>query len=718
VRYFLVISIVLFGITAGLVAQRSMPDEIKAKRISEPIIFDGLLTEPAWKEAQHISNFTQRDLNYGEPATERTEVAILYDDNTMYFGVWCYQEYPEQIVAKSMKPDFGYWSEDNFQIMISPFDDNRTGYLFVVNPNGARTDIQIFSGEDGNRDWNGVWDVKTVRTNKGWFAEIYIPFATLQFKTDKVLEWAINFQRSIASKHEQSLWQGWSRDFSIFSVPNAGKLSGIKNISYAEKFELKPYGLAGWEYTRNQGNSFPYKFGGDLNISLSPTLKLNLTSFTDFAQVEADRIPVNLSRFSVYYPEKRQFFLEGADLYDFYLGDRNSAFYTREIGIENAEQVPIIAGARVFGRIGHNNIGFLNIQEGGTDNVATTNNTVLRYKRNVGSQSWIGGIFTNKINRDVSNQVFGLDAVYQTSEFLKNKNLIIAGKISTSTNNFKLNENALTSRISVDYPNDLMDIFMAVGMMTDGYNPGLGFVRRKNYNSYTWHFRLTPRVLSDWGIKLLMLKPWGFTFYQTHTSGELESFYNETVPLGAVFKSGERFKFVLVQSYDRLDEAFDLTSQVSIPSGKYFMYKYRLQFSTYRARPIWTNFSYSFGDYYTGRLCEFSAGAGWNLNKYFNLNGNYTYNSLDLPQGNIYTNELNLYLNYSFNPKLNLSLFTQYNSFNEIMIYNFRLHWIPKVGSDFYFVYNLGYDKTIEKINFLEPSSTNAVVKLLFRIVF
>ncbi len=708
----------LFGITAELAAQHSMPDVIVAKRISEPIKIDGYLTETAWKEAQHISNFTQRDLDFGEPASEHTEVAVLYDDNTLYLGIWCYQKDPDKIVAKSMKPDFSYWSEDNFQIMISPFDDNRTGYLFVVNPNGARADIQIFNGEDGNRDWNGVWDAKTIRTDKGWFAEIYIPFSTLQFKTDKVLEWAVNFQRTIVSKNEQSLWQGWSRDFSIYSVPNAGTLTGIYDISYAKKFEFKPYGLAGWEYTRNDGNNFPLKAGGDLNVSLSPTLKLNLTSFTDFAQVEADRIPVNLSRFSVYYPEKRQFFLEGYDLYSFYLGDRNNAFYSREIGIENGEEIPILAGARVFGRIGANNIGFLNIQEGETGDVPTRNNTVLRYKRNVGIQSWIGGIFTNKIDRFGSNQVVGIDAAYQTSKFLGNKNLIVEGKITTSADDFKFNNNSLTYRISVDYPNDLIDNFMAIGMMTEDFNPGLGFIRRKNYNSYSWYFRIAPRVLTNWGIKRLILKPWGFTFYQTHSTGEPESFYNETRPLGAVFKSGERFEINFIQNYDRLDESFDLSPEVSIPVGKYWMYKYEFQFSTYHARPVWISLLYNWGDFYNGKIHTFSSGAGWNINRNFNINGNYTYNSVVLPEGIINTDEIDLYINYAFTPKLNLSLFTQYNSFNAWMYYNFRLHWIPKVGSDLYFVYNLGYDKTFSDINFAEPYSTNAVVKLIYRFVF
>jgi hypothetical protein len=708
----------LIFIAQPLFAQHSDPSEIAAFKVKGEIKFDGDLTDSIWQYVPHISNFTQRDLNYGEPITERTEVAVVYNSNVLYLGVWCYQQDVGKIVAKYMNTDFDYESDDNFQIMISPFDDNRNGYLFVINPNGARADIQIYSGEDGNEDWNGVWDTKTTITDKGWFAEVEIPFNTLQFKTDSILTWAVNFERDIVSKNEQALWQGWSRDNSIYAVVNAGRLTRISNISYAKKFEFKPYGLVGWQYNNAEGNHYPVKAGADLNVFLSPTLKLNLTTFTDFAQVEIDRIPVNLSRFSVYYPEKRQFFLEGYDLYSFYLGDRNNAFYSREIGIESGKLVPIVAGARLFGKIGKNNIGFLNIQEAKLDSFPTNNNTVLRYKRDVGEQSYIGGIFTNVIDNQHSNQVIGLDAAYQTSEFLKNKNLVVAGKLTTSLEDFTSQKNALTYRISIDYPNDLIDNFMAIGSMQKNFNPELGFIRRTNYDSYSWHLRIAPRWFSKYGIKRMLFKPWGITIYRTHSTGELESLSNETRPLGAVFKSGERFEINLIQNYDRLDENFDIIDDISIPTGKYMMYSYEFQFETYQSRKVWIALLYNFGDFYSGKIKTFESELGININKHINLNGNYTWNKVDLPEGDFTTHEVAAYLNYAFTTKLNFSLFGQFNSLDEIMIYNIRLHWIPKIGSDFYFVYNIGYEEPVKQIDFIKPQTTSAVVKLIYRITF
>jgi len=717
-KRFWIIIISLFCNLHTVRAQQSEPSTMQPFKLTDKIKFDGQLTEPEWQQTPHISNFTQRDLDFGQPVSEKTEVAVLYDKNTLYIGVWCYQKDVSKIVAKNMNRDFDYQSDDNFQIMISPYNDNRTGYLFVVNPNGARADIQVYGGEDGNEDWNGVWDVKATINNEGWFAEIYIPFSTLQFKNETVLNWAINFERDIVSLNEEALWQGWSRDFSIYSVANAGRLTNIRDIVYAKKFEFKPYVLAGWQHNKESGNSYPLKLGGDLNVSLSPTMKLNLTTFTDFAQVEADRIPVNLTRFSVYYPEKRQFFLEGYDMFNFYLGDRNNAFYTREIGIENGKQIPIVAGARIFGKAGKNNIGFLNIQEGILDTIPTTNNTVFRYKRDVGKQSYIGGIFTNKINSISSNQVFGIDASYQTSEFLKNKNLVVEAEISASAEDFVIQKDALTYRLFLDYPNDLIDNYMSIASMQRNFNPELGYIRRTDYDSYSWYFRLSPRVLTQYGVKRLLLKPWGFTLYNTHSTGEMESFSNETRPIGAIFKSGEQFEFNLIQHYDRIDEPFELTDDIVIPIGKYWMYKYEIQFETYQARRIWTAFQYNWGGFYTGRAKTLETELGINFSKHLNLNGNYTINWIDLPEGNIVTNEVAMYLNYAFTTKLNLSLFSQYNDLDQVMIYNIRLHWIPKVGSDLYFVYNVGYNDPIKQIDFLKPQTTDAAVKLVYRFVF
>ncbi len=707
--------LILFSLFVN--AQHSSPETINAKIILNNFKFDGNLNDKIWNEAKHISNFTQRDLNFGKPVSEKTEVALIYSKEAMYIGIWCYQN-PKSIIARNMSIDADLRRDDNFMIVISPFGDNRGGYFFAINPNGARTDILIAGNEDGNADWNGVWDVKTSITSEGWFAEVEIPFSTLQFKRNNNYNWSINFQRSIVSKQEEALWQGWTRDNTIFAVVNAGKIEGLQNINYAKRFEFKPYALIGYQFNKNDKNEFPLKFGGNLNVNLTPSLKLNLTSYTDFAQVESDRIPVNLSRFSVYYPEKRAFFLEGYDQFNFYLGDRNSVFYTRTLGTEIGQTVPIIGAVRLFGKIGKSNIGFLNLQENKIDTISGTNNTVIRYKYDIGEQSYIGGIFTNKINNTESNQVLGLDAAYQTSKFLKNKNLSISASIAISGEDFKASNNATTYRISTDYPNDLIDNYMGISTMQNGFNPELGYLRRSNYRSYNWYFRITPRVFTNYGVKKLILKPWGTTIYQTLSTGELESLSNETRPIGAEFKSGEQFEFNLIQLYDRLDSNFELTDEVSIPKGKYWMYRNEFQFETNQSRKIWASLLYNWGDFYTGKIKTFESEIGLNVNKHFNINTNYTLNVVSLPNNELFTNEITTYFNYAFTTKLNISFFGQWNSLDDVLLFNFRLHWLPKIGSDIYLVYNTNYDEPIKQVEILKPQTSTGIFKIIWRFVF
>ena len=481
------------------------------------------------------------------PATEITRTAVVYDETAIYIGIWCYQKGIKSIHAKFMQRDFDYDQDDNFQVAISTFNDRRNGYLFVINPNGARADLLISGNEEANKDWNGVWDCKTTVTTEGWFAEIKIPFNSLQFKGNAIQYWGINFERNIRSINEQVTWRGWTRDCSIFCLTNAGVLAGLNNIGYVKRFELKPYGLAGFEKNQNQKASYPGKLGADLNVNLTPTLKLNITANTDFAQVEADRIAVNLTRFNVYYPEKREFFLEGYQNFQFYLGNNNQAYYTRKIGIENFNTVPIIAGARLIGKIGQNNLGIVSLQTGSSGNIPSTNNTVVRYKRDIGEQSYIGGIFSSKLSSDVNNKLGGIDGAYSTSHFLKNKNLVIGALLSKSYDKDLPDKNTYAWRLFIDYPNDVVDHFIGIASVQQNYNPSLGYIERGNYESFTWNMRYSPRWFTKYGIRRMSLKPWEFTVFRTQSTGELESFYNESRPLGFFTKSGETFEFNLQQ---------------------------------------------------------------------------------------------------------------------------------------------------------------------------
>ena len=704
----------LCGIKAS--CQQSIPNTIHATFITGKINFDGNLSDSLWQSAQRISNFTQRELDFGKPATQRTQTAVLFDKSNLYIGVWCYQNPENTITSKYLQRDFDYEEDDNFQVLISPLNDHRNAYLFVINPNGARADAEI-SGTTPNEDWNGVWDAKTIKTTEGWFAEIVIPFNTFQFKLDSTQTWGINFERDIQSIKEMDLWQGWSRDYDITNIPTAGILSGIKNIGYSKSFELKPYGLAGFENDPNTKTNSLTKIGGDLNINLSPTLKLNLTANADFAQVEADQIPVNLTRFNVLYPEKRQFFLEGNNYFQFGLGNSSYLFYTRQIGFEQLTPVPVIGGARLFGKIGSSNIGALSLETGSKDSIPATNNSVIRYKYDIGDQSYIGAIMTSHINNIGTNQVIGIDGQYATSTFLKDKNLSLSGQIAESIDNYKSKDNSLTYKAGYSYLNDLISSYASVSSIQQNFNPALGFLYRTNYTAINGSLDFQPRWFTKYGILKLAFSPFTFSYFVTQNTGKLESWNNETIPLGIIFKDGSWFEFNLNQSYDRVDDVFSLNNAAVIPAGIYKMHNTQFTFSSNTSKRIWGVVSYKWGVYYGGAIQTFTAEGGVNFSRHFNMNAEYSYNYIQIPSAKIPVNELDPYINYAFSTRLDISLFTQWNTLDDILQYNFRLHWIPSIGTDLYAVYDMGYND-LNNLDYLRPRSKEGVAKLIWRFVF
>jgi Domain of unknown function (DUF5916) len=702
-------------IGSSCIAQSNKPDSIRANDLHEKISFDGKLTEACWQSIFTINNFTQRELDFGRPSTEQTKVAITYDNLALYFGVWCYQQ-KNSITAKFLQRDFDYNQDDNFQILLSTLNDKRNAYLFIINPNGARADLQI-NGDNDNIDWNGVWDAKTTITDSGWFGEIRIPFNTLQFKRDSVKIWSINFERNIRSEKEQVRWQGWSRDYGFENLMYTGSLVGITNIGYARHFELKPYLLSGFEKNMNEKANFRAKTGADLNVNMTPTLKLNITANTDFAQVEADRIQTNLTRFDLYYPEKREFFLEGFTNFQIYLGNNNQLFYTRQIGLEQFHPVQILGGVRLFGKAGKSTIGFLSLETGHQDSVPATNNTVFRYKYDLGTQSYVGGIITSHINPQSANQVYCVDGNYTTSNFLKNKNLVLSGLIAESVDNYKPQNNSLSYRFYCDYPNDQIDHFIAISSLEQNFHPALGFLQRDNYTAFNWHLYVAPRWFTRYGIRQLDIGLWDLSYFITQSTGELESWTNQSRPLGFILKSGDRFELNLQQSYDRLDHSFALTDSAVISVGHYNMNRTEFEFNSYQARRFWLQLQYNYGKFYSGRIKTFSTSVGINLSKHINLSTDYSYNIINLPRINVITHQLDEYVNYALSTKLDVSLFAQWNTLEDVMLYNFRLHWIPKIGSDFYFVYNRGYEG-LNGFRLSHPAINSGAAKLVWRFAF
>jgi hypothetical protein len=271
--------------------------------------------------------------------------------------------------------------------------------------------------------------------------------------------------------------------------------------------------------------------------------------------------------------------------------------------------------------------------------------------------------------------------------------------------------------VFADYPNDLIDNFIGVRSIQPDYNPELGFLERKNFDNLRWFFRFTPRWLTKYGIRKMYFRPWGFELYRTHTTGELESFLNETRPVGFFTKSGERFELNFYQQFDRLDNVFPLTDAVKIPVGKYWMYRQEIQAGTFEGRRLWIDAIYNWGRFYTGHISVLSTALGINASKHLNFRTDYIINKITLPQGKVTTNELAEYITYAFTPRLDLSSFVQWNSLDDLLLGNFRLHWIPNIGSDLYVVYNRGYEN-LKHFSFMRPQTSSGAAKLVWRFTF
>ncbi len=707
---------ILFLFAGSGIAQTSLPEVISAYKINKPVKLDGELSESVWQQAKHISNFTQRELNEGEPATEHTEVAILYDEENLYIGVWCYDSDPSKIVAQQMKRDFNYSTDDNFKFIIDTYNDKRNGYLFVTNPNGARFDALVQNnGNLVNRAWDGVWNVKTKITNEGWFAEFEIPFSTFKFNTKENQVWGINFERNIRRKREQVLWQGWSRDYNIRQVSRAGKLVGIEGISGVTLVELKPYGIAGVEKHENESSNFTSNIGADINYLITPTMKLNLTINTDFAQVESDQLQVNLTRFSLFYPEKREFFLEGKDYFDFGLGYSIRPFYSRRIGLApDRSTIPIIAGARLLGKTGNTTLGGMSIQTASQDSIPSTNYTVLRWKQDIFHQSTVGLIGVGKIEPGRQNAVYGADFLYSTSDMFGDKNFSFGGAVAQSYTSDAAVKTGLASRVFIDYPNDLIDFSAIWDRSEESFNPETGFLRRTNYQMYNADLRIKPRPEFLPWIQRLVFKPFDFNYYIDDKTRELQSLWTEFRPLGFTTKSGEFFEANIQRRAEKLTEDFEIHEGVVIPAAEYWFTRYELQLETFEGRPVYGYIFTQWGDFYSGTRTEYAVGATFQINSNISIRSDFTHNLITLPQGSFTVNEFGGRINLAISPDLFGSVFGQWNNDEDEIILNFRVNWIPEPGTNFYFVINQSYDTSGHS---WRSTDTTVLTKLIWRFV-
>ena len=677
---------------------------IGALAIDQPIVVDGRLDEPAWRRAEVGTDFRQREPREGAPATERTEFSIAYTPTTLYVGLRASDREPGKIIAKEMERDAELASDDSFVLVFDTFLDGRNSFAFATNPNGARHDALITDeGRDVNKEWDGVWSVKARRTTDGWTAEIAIPFATLRF--DPALDrWGLNVQRLIRRKSEEANWAYLPRSAlpittsgvshaAAYRVSLAGTLTGLAGLRRSRSLDVKPYLIAFASEEPPSGTSTTDIDGGlDIKLGLTKSVALDLTYNTDFAEVEVDDLQVNLTRFSLFFPEKRDFFLENAGIFEFgppqrvpWLPALMKAFFSRRIGLDGGETVPIEAGGRLTGRLGEWNFGVLGLGTGATDlrgrHAAQTGFAVARVKRNIGERSSVGAVFTQ---RDPATggaeNLYGLDFEFKPTQLLQ-----FNGYWSRSERPGVEGEDAAFGA-GLGYQGSTLTTSLDFIESQQNFDPGVGFLLRENFRLLNPRFIWQPRIERG-GIRSWYAEG-AHRRFERSSDGRLESEETVVYPLGMVLNTNDFLEFGAMRTKERLFAPFEIYPGVVIPAGVFEFDGWELLMLTDASRSVtWRSFN-NWGEFYEGDWTSLRQTVGLRLSRLVRTSTTWTYHDVELPQGAFEINLWSQGVDLSFTPDLRLNMIAQYNDAAEDLGVNIRFHWIYRPGADIFLVYN------------------------------
>jgi len=671
---------------------------IGAVRVQEAPVIDGHVNEPVWRMAEPIDQFVQQEPDEGAPATERTVVRILYDAENLYIGVHAYDSSPEAVSATEMRRDSPrILEEDSFQIILDTFMDSRSGYMFVTNPLGAKLDQQVFNeGEGGrggvssnvNRDWDAIWHVQARQTEDGWSAEIVVPMVTLRFPDREVQRWGINLMRNIGRKNEQAFWAPIPKAYGLTRVSMAGSLDDLQSLSRGSGLRIKPFAVGGARRVTDEGiadDTFQREVGVDVRYGITASLNLDVTVNTDFAQAEVDDEQVNLTRFQLFFPEKREFFLENAG--QFNVGstasnDRHAElFFSRRIGLsDGGEAVPILGGARLTGSHGRNDLAVMNVQTADAFGRQGENFLVTRFSRNILDRSRIGAMFINKseVGGDHFNRTYAVDMLLAPIPDFTVTSFV--GKTSTPG----IDGDDLGGYVNATWLNSTGRVFAEYVDLQDGFNPEVGFVPRRGIRTTKLHVERNPRpgVL---GIRVL--SPMYNVTYTTDQQSRLVSRRNHYM-MGTRFENGAFFNIWYNDYFERLDTPFQVHRDVSIPAGGYRFGEWRFSFDSNQTRRIYYGVAYSPQEFYDGTRTDMSGSLGVRLSSRLSTEAAYRRNDVELPGGSFDLDIASIRIDFALSPDMTLRTLTQYNSSTDQWGASARFRWTYSPGSDVYLVYD------------------------------
>jgi len=682
--------------------------EVVATRTELTIKVDGLLDEPVWATIKPITEFVQRlPLDGGEP-TEKSEMRVAYNNNFIYFGFTFFDSDPEKVRATILNRGGWIHRDDKLEIALDTYHDRRNAYLFEMNPLGTQDDALITDENRPGLDewaWDGVYISEGKVTDFGWVLEVAIPWTTLRFPNKDELTMGLAIKRYINRKNESVIWPHIGLEYSsdIYQVSQYAILKGLKDIKRGKDIKIKPFAIGG---TQNQitdektvndniGNG-----GFDIYYGLKSNLTLNLTYNTDFAQVEADNAQINLTRFNLFYPEKREFFLTRSKLFAFGNSRQTEVFFSRKIGLNQ----DVVGGARMFGQIGKTSVGALNIHTRADGDLPATHYSAIRLRKDVRDRTTVGAIITDVSSKGIRNSVYGIDGEMR-----------FWGNSSVSAWYSQVNDTSLVgpsaaSMIKMDLRNDRYFLTAGQHRVDEDFRPGLGFVQRQDMIGTGIIAGFTPRV----GDGDELIRQWRFTIYARdvrnhagiHETGVLNG------GIEAILETRDKIGLKVIQNKEKLTAGFTLGNGVEIQKGNYRDRKISFSARTNQSRGVWGNFALSKGDYFGGNKTSMSGSIGKQFSNHLTLYGSANQNIVSMPSQEEFTaNIYGITAEVALNRKWFGKALIQYDNFSEQLQLYCRINWIHTPGSDLFIVLNQRYDMAGSKSSLVQGTQ---VVKLTY----
>jgi hypothetical protein len=675
------------------------------------ISIDGILTEQAWSKADWYTEFTQSEPQYTSRPSEETHIAFLYDDENLYIAVKCFESSLDNIFASKLRHRDSVYSDDIVEIVFDTYRDQVRGYLFVTNPLGAKDESQINGPGQYNWNWDDSWEVETEITEQGWQAEFRIPLSILSFATAESNTWGVNARRVMRTRNEKVYMTPPPPPFDISSLNYSLSLRGFKNLERQRNIQVIPYSLVKGTTDENDQTDANFDAGADVKYAVNSDLVLDLTANTDFAQVEADNQQVNLSRYSLFYPEKRDFFLENAQLFSFNpgfgYGRSLMPFFSRRIGLYEDSAVPILAGARLSGKISGNDIGLLSVQ---TDSVDTLNlekgfYNVARLRRNLDGRSFIGGIVTTSDRGDFSSRTYGVDGQW----FFSNQ-LFLTGYY-TAVDEAEIGSDANAYGLTLDYTSDPYGWAITTNETGENYSPDLGFVPRKGIRQNNIVFRRSWRLQNRSIVRRFSLRG-SSNWTENVVVGDMES-TKKGLHSDIELESGGKIDINIDHNYEQLFNTFILSDDIAFAPGEYNYYTTSISYESSEARRWQTDLRFQTGGYFGGDRDDVSLSLRYIFSKHFNMTAQYSQYNISHEEKDLRWKIFRTRLNYIHSAHISLSGLFQYNSSTGSYITNIRLRWIHSNDSDFFIVINdVHTENELEK---LELVGREAIIKINYR---